>query len=93
MTMAEIKAIKSEMAYITEQETQITKDYYRKAFEVWWKYYNLWQLSLLQSVRDKQIFLFYKMWQGVLQIATSITITNRRPGITKCDGFIKNYHR
>ena len=29
----------------------------------------------------------------LLQIATSITITNRRPGITKCDGFIKNYHR
>ena len=91
--MAEIKAIKSEISYITKQETQITKDYYRKAFGVWWKYYNLWQLSLLQSVRDKQIFLFYKVWQGVLQITTSITIINRRPGITKCDGFIKNYHR
>ena len=89
MTMAEIIAIKSKISYITEQETQITKDYYRKAFEVWWKYYNLWQLSLLQSVRDKQIFLFYKVCQGVLQIATSITITNRRPGITKCDGLIK----
>ena len=32
--MAEIKAIKSEISYITEQETQITKNYYRKAFEV-----------------------------------------------------------
>ena len=90
--MAEIKAIKSEISYITEQETQVTKDYYRKAFEVRWKYDKLWQLILLQSVRD-QIFLFYKVWQGVLQIATNITITNRRPGITKCDGFIKNYHR
>ena len=90
MIMAEVKAIK---ANSHEQETQITKDYYRKAFEVWWKYYNLWQLSLLQSVKDKQIILFYKVWQGLLQTATSISITNRRPGITKRDGFIKNYHR
>ena len=48
-----------------------------------WNYYNLRQLSLLQSAMDscyklRQLF-YYKVRHGILQIAT---------GITKCDGFI-----
>ena len=50
-----------------------------------WNYYKLRQLSLLQSAMDcyykmRQLF-YYKLRQGLLQIAT---------GITKCDGFITN---
>ena len=51
-------------------------------------YYKLRQLSLLQSAMDsyyklRQLF-YYKLRQGLLQIAI---------GITKCDGFITNCDR
>ena len=53
-----------------------------------WNYYRLRQLSLLQSAMDcyyklRQLF-YYKVRQGLLQIAT---------GITKSDGFITNCDR
>ena len=49
-----------------------------------WNYYNLRQLSLLQSAMDsyyklRQLF-YYKVRHGLLQIAS---------GITKCDGYCK----
>ena len=49
-----------------------------------WNYCKLRQLSLLQSAMDcyyklRQLF-YYKVWHGLLQIAT---------GITKCDGYCK----
>ena len=49
-----------------------------------WNYYKLRQLSLLQSAMDRyyklrQLF-YYKVRQGLLQIAT---------GITKCDDYYK----
>ena len=53
-----------------------------------WNYYKLRQLSLLQSAMDsyyklRQLF-YYKVRQGLLQVAT---------GITKCDRFITNCDR
>ena len=55
---------------------------------MWWNYYKLRQLSLLQSAMDsyyklRQLF-YYKVRHSLLQIAT---------GITKCDGFITNCDR
>ena len=55
---------------------------------MWWNYYKLRQLSLLQSAMDscyklRQLF-YYKVRHGLLQIAT---------GITKCNGFITNCDR
>ena len=57
-----------------------SKHYYKER----WNYYNLRQLSLLQSAMDcyyklRQLF-YYKVRHGLLQIAT---------GITKCDGYYK----
>ena len=62
----------------------LSKNYYK----VRWNYYKFRQLSLLQSAMDRfyklrQLF-YYKVRQGLLQIAT---------GITKCDGFITNCDR
>ena len=53
-----------------------------------WNYCKLRQLSLLQSAMDsyykwRQLF-YYKVWHGLLQVAT---------GVTKCDEFITNCDR
>ena len=56
--------------------------------KVRWNYYELEQLSLLQSAMDsyyklRQLF-YYKVRHVLLQTAT---------GITKCDGFVTNCYR
>ena len=70
--------------FVDEVSWITLKNYYK----VWWNYYKLRQVRLLQSAMDSyykwgQLF-YYKVRHGLLQIATDIT---------KCDGFITNCDR
>ena len=66
---------------LAKKVESLSKNYYK----VRWNYYELEQLSLLQSAMDsyyklRQLF-YYKVRHVLLQTAT---------GITKCDGFVTN---
>ena len=70
--------------FVDEVSWITLKNYYK----VRWNYYKLRQVRLLQSAMDSyskwgQLF-YYKVWHGLLQIATDIT---------KCDKFITNFDR